>query len=64
MRDLGRIGADGSGGGVSALPSFDEVRGWTRALGASGRGLDDADRIDLIRGASAPGRPVRSRRGR
>jgi hypothetical protein len=49
MRDLGSIGADGGGGGVVALPSLDEIRGWTRRLGESGRGLDDADRIDLIR---------------
>ena len=47
MRDLG---LDTTGGAAAAvLPSAAEVNRWTRRLGSSGRGLDDADRIDLIR---------------
>jgi hypothetical protein len=49
MRDLGSIGAERGGGGLAALPSLAEVRGWTRALRGCGRGLDDEERIDLIR---------------
>jgi Domain of unknown function (DUF222) len=47
MRDLGQ-GAGGSGG-AAVLPSADEITSWARSLDASGRHLDDAQRIDLLR---------------
>ncbi len=52
MRDLGGFEPDGSGGGAVddvVSPSLAEIRDWTRRLRESGRGLDDAQRIDLIR---------------
>lgn len=47
MRDLGP--GRSSGSAAATLPSYAEVRAWTERLGAAGGGLDDAERIDLIR---------------
>ncbi len=50
MRDLGSSTTSSSGGADAVvLPSLAEVRGWTQRLGGSGRGLNDAERIDLLR---------------
>ena len=49
MRELGIIGTVGGGDTLVVPPSRDEIRGWTRRVQESGRGLDDPDRIDLIR---------------
>lgn len=48
MRDLGDA-TGGVGSGAAALPGLAEVRRFTARLAASGRQLDDAERIDLIR---------------
>src|SRR4249919_3436774 len=47
MRDLGLDA--GGGATLGALPSAGEVGSWTRRLAGGARGLDDAERIDLIR---------------
>ncbi len=54
MRDLGSpAGVGGSGADAAALPTLAEVQGWTGRLQGSGRGLDDTERIDLLRAFEA-----------
>jgi hypothetical protein len=48
MGDLGALAGGRSVAG-DALPRLAEVLRWTRRLGGSGRGLEDVERIDLIR---------------
>ena len=48
MRNLGSIEASGSGN-VAALPTLAEIRHWTQRLQEPGHGLDDPERIDMLR---------------